>query len=198
MFVEYRGKAPRVAASAFIAPTAVLIGDVLVGEEASIWFGVVLRADKGTIRIGARSSIQDNAVVHASERGSTRIGNDVTVGHCAVLDDCTIEDGALIGSNAVVLNGALVGTATVVAAGSVVTAEEQVGDRIVVAMADPTNLNAIDDLKFASCSAAAPPIGSPIKPATRLPQLARTAATTSATRSITSSKLQPADARQAR
>jgi carbonic anhydrase/acetyltransferase-like protein (isoleucine patch superfamily) len=133
MFVEYRGKAPRVAASAFIAPTAVLIGDVLVGEEASIWFGVVLRADKGTIRIGARSSIQDNAVVHASERGSTRIGNDVTVGHCAVLDDCTIEDGALIGSNAVVLNGALVGTATVVAAGSVVTAEEQVGDRIVVA-----------------------------------------------------------------
>ena len=94
MFVEYRGKAPRVAARAFIAPTAVLIGDVLVGEEASIWFGVVLRADKGTIRIGARSSIQDNAVVHASERGSTRIGNDVTVGHCAVLDDCTIEDGA--------------------------------------------------------------------------------------------------------
>jgi carbonic anhydrase/acetyltransferase-like protein (isoleucine patch superfamily) len=133
MFIEYRGKSPRVAASAFIAPTAVLIGDVSVAEEASVWFGVVLRADRGTIRIGARSSIEDNAVVHASARGSTAVGNDVTVGHCAVLDDCTIEDGALIGSNAVILNGAVVGASTVVAAGSVVTVDEQVPARIVVA-----------------------------------------------------------------
>jgi carbonic anhydrase/acetyltransferase-like protein (isoleucine patch superfamily) len=133
MFIEYRGKSPRVAASAFVAPTAVLIGDVVVAEESSIWFGVVLRADKGTIRIGARSSIEDNAVVHASERGSTSIGTDVTVGHCAVLDDCTIEDGALIGSNAVILNGAVVGTSTVVAAGSVVTVDERIPPRIVVA-----------------------------------------------------------------
>jgi len=133
MFIEYRGKSPRVAASAFVAPTAILIGDVVVGEESSIWFGTVLRADKGTIRIGARSSIEDNAVIHASERGSTVVGDDVTVGHCAVLDDCTVSDGALIGSNAVVLNGAVVGPSTLVAAGSVVTVEEQVPGRTVVA-----------------------------------------------------------------
>jgi carbonic anhydrase/acetyltransferase-like protein (isoleucine patch superfamily) len=114
MFIDYKGKAPRVAASAFVAPNAILIGDVVVGEGSSIWFGVVLRADTGKIRIGARS-------------------NDVTVGHCAVLDDCTIHDGALIGSNAVVLNGATIGAHTLIAAGSVVTAMEQVPESIVAA-----------------------------------------------------------------
>src|SRR5215472_11187213 len=109
MFIEYRGKTPRVAASAFVAPSAMLIGDVSVGEESSIWFGVVLRADGGSIRVGARSAVEDNAVVHATEGGRTVIGDDVTIGHCAVLDDCTIEAGALIGSNAVVLQGAVVG-----------------------------------------------------------------------------------------
>ena len=138
MFIEYRGKSPRVAASAFVAPTAVLVGDVVVGEESSIWFGVVLRADDGAIRIGARSSIEDNAVVHAGGSRTTVVGNDVTVGHCAVLDDCTIEDGALIGSNAVVLGGAIVGNSTVVAAGSVVVVDEHVPARMVAAGAPAT------------------------------------------------------------
>jgi carbonic anhydrase/acetyltransferase-like protein (isoleucine patch superfamily) len=133
MFIDYKGKAPRVAASAFVAPNAILIGDVVVGEGSSIWFGVVLRADTGKIRIGARSSIEDNAVIHASAGNATIVGNDVTVGHCAVLDDCTVHDGALIGSNAVVLNGAAIGAHTLVAAGSVVTAMEQVPESIVVA-----------------------------------------------------------------
>ena len=133
MFIEYQGKSPRVAASAFVAPTAVLLGDVAVGEESSVWFGVVMRAENGTIRVGARSSIEDNAVVHASEHGRVVIGNDVTVGHCAVLDDCTIQDGALIGSNAVVLGGATVGERTLVAAGSVVTVDEQLPAGVVVA-----------------------------------------------------------------
>ncbi len=133
MFIEYRGRVPRVAASAFIAPTAVLIGDVEIGDEASIWFGAVLRADTGTIRIGARSSIEDNAVVHASADRATRVGDDVTVGHCAVLDDCTVEDGALIGSNAVILNGATVGRSTLVAAGSVVTVDERLPPEVVAA-----------------------------------------------------------------
>jgi carbonic anhydrase/acetyltransferase-like protein (isoleucine patch superfamily) len=133
MFIEYQGRTPRVAASAFIAPTAVLIGDVVVGEESSVWFGVVLRADRGSIRVGARSSIEDNAVVHAGERRTMTIGDDVTVGHCAVLDDCTVEDSALIGSNAVVLDGAIVGASTVVAAGSVVTVDEHLAARSVVA-----------------------------------------------------------------
>jgi carbonic anhydrase/acetyltransferase-like protein (isoleucine patch superfamily) len=133
MFVEYRGRSPRVATSAFIAPTAVLIGDVFIGEGASIWFGVVLRADDGEIRVGPHSSIEDNAVVHASTGGATIVGSDVTVGHGAVLDDCTIGDGALIGSNAVVLAGAIVGGSSVVGAGSVVTVDARIAERIVAA-----------------------------------------------------------------
>jgi carbonic anhydrase/acetyltransferase-like protein (isoleucine patch superfamily) len=133
MFIEYQGKSPRVAASAFVAPSAMLIGDVVVGEDASIWFGVVLRADKGSIRIGARSSIEDNAVIHAGERRTTVVGNDVTIGHCAVLDDCIVEDNALVGSNATILAGAIVGNGTVIAAGSVATVDTHVPAGVVAA-----------------------------------------------------------------
>ncbi|MBV8344679.1 MAG: gamma carbonic anhydrase family protein [Candidatus Eremiobacteraeota bacterium] len=120
MIIEYQGKRPRVAPSAFVAPTAVLIGDVEIGPESSVWFGAVLRGDNGPIRVGARTSVQDNAVVHVSERGRTIIGDDVTVGHCAVMEDCTIERHALIGSNATLLNGCTIGERSLVAAGSVV------------------------------------------------------------------------------
>ena len=120
MFIEFKGKTPRVHPSAFVAPTAVLIGDVEVGAEASIWFGAVIRGDNGPIRIGARSNVQDNAVLHVSENNRTIIGEGVTIGHSAAMEDCTIEDGALIGTNAVILNGASVGPRTLVAAGSVV------------------------------------------------------------------------------
>jgi carbonic anhydrase/acetyltransferase-like protein (isoleucine patch superfamily) len=95
--------------------------------------GAVLPPDAGAIRVGARSSIEDNAVVHASAQGRVTIGNDVTIGHCAVLDDCTIEDGALIGSNATILNGAIVGASTLIAAGSVVTVDEHIPAKIVAA-----------------------------------------------------------------
>jgi len=122
MFIEFHGKRPKVAPSAFVAPTAVLIGDVEVGEESSIWFGVVLRGDNGPIRVGSRTSIQDNSVVHVSPNHRTVIGDDCTVGHSVTMEDCTIEDGALVGSNAVVLNGATVGARALVAAGSVVAA----------------------------------------------------------------------------
>jgi carbonic anhydrase/acetyltransferase-like protein (isoleucine patch superfamily) len=81
MIIEYRGRSPKVHQTAFVAPTAVLIGDVEVGPESSIWFGAVLRGDNGPIRIGARSSIQDNAVLHVSEHGQTVVDDDVTVGH---------------------------------------------------------------------------------------------------------------------
>ena len=120
MFIEYRGKTPKVHPSAFVAPTAVLIGDVEIGEESSVWFGTVIRADNGPIRIGARTSVQDNAVIHVSENSRTLIGNDVTIGHCAAMEDCVIEDGALIGTNAVILNQATVGRRSLIGAGSVV------------------------------------------------------------------------------
>lgn len=133
MIIEYRGKRPKVAASAFIAPTAVLIGDVEVGEEASIWFGTVIRGDNGPIRIGDRANVQDNAVVHVSENCATIIEDDVTVGHCAVLEDCRVGRGSLIGSNAVVLNGATIGEQTLIAAGAVVAANAQIPGRVVAA-----------------------------------------------------------------
>lgn len=133
MIIEYRGKRPKVAPSAFIAPTAVLIGDVEVGEEASIWFGVVIRGDNGPIRIGARTNVQDNAVLHVSEGNATVLEDDVTIGHCAVLEDCRIERSALIGSNAVVLNGATVGTQALVAAGAVVAMNTTIPPRVLAA-----------------------------------------------------------------
>ena len=133
MFIEYRGKTPKVHPSAFIAPTAVLIGDVEVGQESSIWFGTVLRGDNGPIRIGARTSIQDNSVVHVSETGQTIIGDDVTVGHCAVMEDCNVGNFALIGSNAVLLNGCVIGERSLIAAGSVVGERAQIPPSVVAA-----------------------------------------------------------------
>jgi carbonic anhydrase/acetyltransferase-like protein (isoleucine patch superfamily) len=126
MFIEYNGKAPKVHPSAFVAPTAVLIGDVEVGEEASIWFGTVIRADNGHIHIGARSNVQDNAVIHVGEHNTTFIGDDVTIGHCAMLEDCHIEDGALIGTNSTILNGSTVGRRALIGAGSVVAANAKI------------------------------------------------------------------------
>lgn len=120
--LPFRGIHPRIHPSAFLAPTAVVIGNVAIEEEASVWFGAVLRGDEPEheIRVGARTSVQDNCVVHVSARGPTLIGPEVTVGHGAVLESCTIGRGALIGMNAVVLQGAVVGEQALIAAGAVV------------------------------------------------------------------------------
>jgi carbonic anhydrase/acetyltransferase-like protein (isoleucine patch superfamily) len=139
MIIEYNGKRPQIAASAFVAPTAVLIGDVQIGEESSIWFGTVLRGDNGPIRVGARTSIQDNSVIHVSIGHQTIIGDDCTIGHCAVLEDCTIENGALIGSNSVVLNEAVVGAKSLIGAGSVVGAKSTIPP-LVVAVGSPAQV----------------------------------------------------------
>ncbi len=133
MFIEFGGKTPQVHPSAFVAPTAVLIGDVEIGPESSVWFGVVIRADNGPIRIGARSNVQDNAVIHVGHDSQTIIGNDVTIGHCALMEDCVIGDGALIGSNAVILNYAKVGRRALIGAGSVVPSGAQIPPNVLVA-----------------------------------------------------------------
>jgi carbonic anhydrase/acetyltransferase-like protein (isoleucine patch superfamily) len=133
MLIPFRGKQPRIDPSAFVAPTAVLIGDVEIGPESSVWFGAVLRADNGPIRVGARTSIQDNAVVHVSEHGATLIGDDVTVGHAAVMEDCDIKRFALIGSNATLLNGCTIGEGALIAAGSVVGERADIPARVVAA-----------------------------------------------------------------
>jgi carbonic anhydrase/acetyltransferase-like protein (isoleucine patch superfamily) len=132
---ELNGVRPRVHASAFIAPTAVLIGDVEVGAESSVWFGAVLRGDHPDhgIRIGARASVQDNCVLHVSARGATIVGDDVTVGHGVVFESCEIRRAALIGMNAVILHGAVIGEEALVAALSVVPENMEVPARTLVA-----------------------------------------------------------------
>lgn len=126
MLVEIDGKKPEVAPGSFVAPTAVLIGDVVVESGASIWWGAVLRADWNRIRVGARSSIQDNCVVHCTMEEGVDIGADVTVGHAVVLHSCTVKDCALIGINSTILDGAVVGSKAVVSAGSVVTPHTEI------------------------------------------------------------------------
>ncbi|MCL6634575.1 MAG: gamma carbonic anhydrase family protein [Peptococcaceae bacterium] len=121
MIIEYNGKKPRVSEKAFVAPNATLIGDVTVEEGASIWFGAQLRGDFGRIVVGARSSIQDNVVVHMLPGGQTIIEEDVTVAHGAVLHNCTLKKGCIIGMNAVILDNAVIGEQAMIAAGSVVT-----------------------------------------------------------------------------
>lgn len=135
MLVTYRGRTPRVHPSAFIAPTAVLIGDVEVGAESSIWFGAVLRADHAEhgIRVGARTSVQDNCVLHVSARGPTIVGDDVTVGHGAVFESCEIRRGCLVGMNAVILHGAVIDEYSLIAALSVVPENMQVPRNTLVA-----------------------------------------------------------------
>ena len=138
--IVYEGRMPRVHPSAFLAPTAVLIGDVEVGAEASIWFGAVLRGDhpEHGIRVGARTSIQDNCVLHVSARGPTIVGDEVTVGHGAVFESCEIRRGALIGMNAVLLHGCVIGEESLVAALSVVPSGMEVPARTLVAGAPAT------------------------------------------------------------
>jgi carbonic anhydrase/acetyltransferase-like protein (isoleucine patch superfamily) len=135
VIIPFGGHTPRIHPSAFIAPTAVLIGNVEVGPDSSIWFGAVLRGDHPDhgIRIGARSSVQDNCVLHVSAQGPTVVGDDVTVGHGAVFESCAIERGALIGMNAVILHGAVIGEESLVAALSVVPAGMAVPARTMVA-----------------------------------------------------------------
>jgi carbonic anhydrase/acetyltransferase-like protein (isoleucine patch superfamily) len=112
--------APQVAEDAYVAPTAVLIGNVVVEPAASVWFGAVLRGDNSEIRVGEGSCVQDNCVIHCAQDLPTVIGADVTIGHMAMLEGCVIEDGALVGMGAIVLQRARVGAGALVAAGSVV------------------------------------------------------------------------------
>lgn len=135
IIIPYQGSTPRIHPTAFIAPTAVLIGNVEVGAESSVWFGAVLRGDHPdhVIRVGERTSIQDNCVLHVSARGPTVVGPEVTVGHGAVFESCEIMRGALIGMNAVLLHGCVVGEEALVAALSVVPAGMIIPPRTLVA-----------------------------------------------------------------
>lgn len=111
----------QLAANAFVAPNATVRGNVVLEEQTSVWFGAVVRGDTELVEIGARTNVQDLAVLHADPGFPCRLGTDVTIGHAAVVHGATVEDGALIGIRAVVLNGAVVGAGAIVGAGAVVT-----------------------------------------------------------------------------
>lgn len=128
MIRPFQGTVPRIAPSAFVAETAVIVGDVTIGDESSIWYNVVARGDVNFIRIGARSNIQDLSMLHVTHRKDPDdpgaplvIGDDVTVGHGVTLHGCTIENGAFIGMQALVMDKAVVGEGALVGARALVT-----------------------------------------------------------------------------
>ena len=141
--LEFDGKRPRIHPSVFLAPTAVIIGDVTIGEDSSIWFGAVLRGDDPThgVIVGPRTSVQENCVVHVGRWGPTVIGADVTVGHGAKFESCMIGDRTVIGMNAVILQNAVVGEECVLAANTVVLEKAEIPSRSVVADRKSTRLN---------------------------------------------------------
>jgi len=145
MIIEHHGQKPKVAESAFVAENAVLIGEVEVGEDSSIWFGAVLRGDINKITVGRCTSIQDNCVVHVDSDKPAVVGDYVTVGHGAILHGCTVGNYVLIGMNATVLDGAEVGDGAVVAAGAVVLEGQKVPPKTLVAGVPAKVVKEFDD-----------------------------------------------------
>lgn len=141
MMLEFAGKKPKIHPTAFVAPDAVIIGDVEIREHSSVWFGAVIRADTGSIRIGGHCSVQDNCVLHAEieEKGKevlhhdVAIGDYVTIGHCAVVHGCKIRNGCIIGANSSVFNDAVVGEGSTVGTGAVVPSGVEIAPNSIVA-----------------------------------------------------------------
>jgi len=122
MIRTFQGIKPTIDGSAFIEETAVVIGDVVIGEQSSVWFNTVIRGDVHYIRIGNRTNVQDLCVIHvAHDTYPTIVGDDVTVGHHVVLHGCTIQDRVLVGMGAIIMDGALIGEDSVVGAGALIT-----------------------------------------------------------------------------
>ena len=142
----FAGVRPRIHPSAWIAPGAVVVGDVEIGADSSVWYGSVLRGDVHTIRVGARTNLQDHCVVHVTrDQFPCQIGDEVTVGHRAVVHGCTVGDGALIGIGAIVLDGASVGECALVAAGALVTPGDRVAPRSLVVGTPAREVRILDD-----------------------------------------------------
>lgn len=127
IILPYKGKMPKIHPKAFIAPGAVIIGDVTIGAKAGIWFGCVIRGDVQSITIGERTNVQDGTVIHVTRvTNPTNIGDDVTIGHQALLHGCTVESGSFIGMGAKILDGAVVETEGMLAAGALLTPNKRI------------------------------------------------------------------------
>jgi len=121
MIFPYHGKSPSIGRDVFVAPGAAVIGDVTLGEGASVWFSAVLRGDINRIEIGAGTNVQDGAVIHVAGDKPAIVGRDVTVGHGAIIHAATVGDGCLVGMGATILDGAVIGERSLVGAGALVT-----------------------------------------------------------------------------
>ena len=134
MKLAYNGKVPAIHESAYVAGSAVVVGDVVIGAGSSVWFNAVVRGDENYIRIGARTNVQDNCVLHVTHKTYPLfLGDDITIGHGAVVHGCRIKNVCLIGIGAIILDGAVVGEQSIVAAGSVVKEGMIVPPRTLVA-----------------------------------------------------------------
>ena len=146
---ELDGHVPSIAPTAYVAEGATVIGRVTLSDHASVWPGAVVRADNDTIIIGARSNIQDGAVLHVDPGLPMTIGDDVTVGHLAMLHGCTIGDGALVGIGAIVYNRAVIGRHSLVGAGAIVTEGKTFPDRSLIVGAPAKLVRELDDAAVA-------------------------------------------------
>ena len=127
MIKSFGDQFPRIHETAYIAETAVIVGDVEIGEQSSVWYGAVLRGDVNFIRIGARVNIQDASVIHVSSRThATVLEDEITIGHRVTLHGCYVEKGCLIGIGSIILDGVRVGTGSLVAAGSLITPDTEI------------------------------------------------------------------------
>jgi carbonic anhydrase/acetyltransferase-like protein (isoleucine patch superfamily) len=150
MIASFGDRRPAIHPTAYVVEAAVVIGDVVIGPESSVWFHAVVRGDVHHVRIGARSNVQDNATIHVvSGRFATILGDGVTVGHNAVLHGCTVEDGALVGMGAIVLDGATVGAASLVGAGALVTPGTAIPPRSLVLGSPARRVREVSDVELA-------------------------------------------------
>ena len=143
---EIKGMTPQIGENCFLAETAVVIGDVAMGDDCSIWYGAVLRGDVNSIKIGNKVNIQDGAVIHTLyQRSKTTIGNNVSIGHNAVVHGATIEDSCLIGMGAIVLDNAVVESGAIIAAGALVTSGMRVEGGHIYAGVPAKKIKAVDE-----------------------------------------------------
>ncbi len=150
---RYSGNAPQIPASAFVAQEATLVGQVVLGEHCSVWFGAVIRGDNEPIHLGDACNVQEGAVLHVDPGFPMEIGANVTIGHQAMLHGCTVGEGSLIGIQAVVLNGAIIGKHCLVGAGAVVTERKTFADRSLIVGAPARFVRELTDAEVAGIAA---------------------------------------------
>lgn len=152
---ELNGQRPTVHPTAWLAPSAELIADVVLGEDASVWFGAVVRADNTCISIGARTNVQEGAMLHSDPGAALTLGEDCTIGHHAILHGCVVGDGALIGMGAIVLNRAVIGAGCIVGAGALVTEGKGFAPGQLIVGSPARAVRALDDAAHAMLLASA-------------------------------------------